>query len=139
MDKYLHGKAPLRRETLVAVGLRHIGDDGVRLARLQRLAIVVAHIRQRPQRLDAQRCFAARAIACSWPLSFPSLTTSLATISLCRSSTAICTLYPATLCPFFVSNRASPSVRDNCVSPLSSSFARSALALARFSSSAVSF
>jgi len=67
------------------------------------------------------------------------LTTSLATISLCFSSTAICTLYPAIVAPFFVSNRASQSVRDSCVSPLASSCASSPCACARSAISAVIF
>src|SRR6202011_5136096 len=46
VDKRLQGKAPLRRETLVTVGLGHVGDDGVCLAGLQRLAIVVAHMQR---------------------------------------------------------------------------------------------
>ena len=54
VDKRLKGKAAL---AVVAVGLRHVGGDRVRLACLQRLAIVVADIRQRPQRLGAQRLF----------------------------------------------------------------------------------
>lgn len=98
MDKRLQREPALRRQTQAAPWFRHIGFDAVRLARKQRLAVMVADIGNHPQRLGAERLLRRLrhhmqlAGTCSWPVSLPSLTTSLATISLCRSSTAICTL-----------------------------------------------
>ena len=57
VDEVFQGEATLLRQAIVLLGFRHIGDDPVCFARPQHLAIVVADIGRRLQRLDAEGLF----------------------------------------------------------------------------------